>query len=93
MENFNPAPGQVLVRPTDEKNQLILTKKQNPNICIVKAVGKEYIENKNFIYPPCKKNDKILHTTIGYETFYLNGKEHRVISFKNILGVYGKNTD
>ena len=90
MEYFNPAPGYVLLKPVD--NDHILITKSDPLmkgevIKIGDPLIDESVGYTNFNY---NKGDTVAHTTIGFETIELNGQEHRIISFKNILGKYEK---
>lgn len=89
MEKFNPSPGYILAEVLESSSDTLITN-QPQKKCKVAAVGKEYMENRSFVYPPCKPGDIIIHTTVGFETLTLNDKEHRIISFRNILGTYEK---
>jgi len=84
MEKFTPAPGYILLQPYEDTQSLIVTNKAPVMRGLVVAIG-DKTEDDKFHF---KLKDVVVHLTLGYEVIELNGTEHRIISFKNVIGKY-----
>lgn len=86
---FKPAPGFILLKPIDEKeNKGLSLQTRIQNFCEVIKVGPTVFGefNGKAIYAPCEVGDKVYHTTTGWEDINIGGEVFRIIKFQNILG-------
>lgn len=95
---LTPAPNFILLEPLEEHTQsqfqIADSAKQVSQLRKAKvlAVGESHwgwdTESKTIWEAPCKVGDTIQHRQWSNDTFKINGKEYKLIEFKDVMGVY-----
>ena len=91
---FTPAPGFVLVRPTDRDKSSELDiagakdEKEESRQGEVVSVGEHILhQSGKLIFSPVDKKDRIVFRLYGSETLYLENVKYLIVPFDGVRGV------
>lgn len=89
MSKITPAPGYVLISPTDsdKPKSFEIADDEYPQRGRVIAVGSPLIEDGQTTPSPATVGDMIIHSAMGFENVRSGGDTIRFVPFSKILGV------
>ncbi len=87
---LNPAPGYILVKPADRKQDqgFYTTIEETETIGEVLAVGEPWVSDEGTRFPldHIKVGDKIVHRQMGVNKLHFERDDFRFIYFRDIIG-------